>query len=392
MYKNSGKTHERPLLWGAPGSLYTGKTRSYLIKKGIDYQEIFSAQPRFKEEIMPLVGYFAIPVTELTDGTVIQDSTDTIVYFEEKYPEPPLIPKTSLQKATAWLIGFFGSEMFWKPAMHYRWSYLEQRPFIEALFGRAISTHREMDKQREEVAPLMEFFSGYLVNLGVTEETIPVIEQSHKDFLDILNIHFLHYPYLLGGRPSLADFGLIAPMFAHLARDPYPATLMKTRAPHVFRWTERMNTAGFIDGEFPDLAPDYLPNDELPETLEPILAYLFSDCGPEIMGMISTYNAWNEAHPGLRAGTAIQSDPDAAAGAHPILCQFSYELRGVQFHRQVFADALYHFQRVLDVVAELDSDGRARFDENVSRTGGEQLLAAGLVRRIKSENYRFVLE
>ena len=51
MYKNSGKTHERPLLWGAPGSLYTGKTRSYLIKKGIDYQEIFSAQPRFKEAI-----------------------------------------------------------------------------------------------------------------------------------------------------------------------------------------------------------------------------------------------------------------------------------------------------------------------------------------------------
>ena len=391
MYKNSGKTHDKPLLWGAPGSLYTGKARSYLIKKGIDYQEIFSSQPRFKEEIMPFVGYFAIPVTELTDGTLIQDTTDTIVYFEEHYPEPGLIPQTAVQKAVAWLIGFFGSEMFWKPAMHYRWSFPDQRPFVEALFGRALSSHRDMEKQREEITPAMEFFSGFLADLGVTGETIPVVEQSHEDFLDVLNVHFLHYPYLLGGRPSLADFGLMAPMFAHLGRDPVPASLMKNRAPHVFRWTERMNEAGFVDGEFPDLAPEYLPHDELPETLQPVLAYLFSDCAPEIMGMISTYNAWIEANPQLATGTAIQGDPDAA-GAHPILGSFRYELKGVQFHRKVFSDALYHFQRVLDVVAGLDGEGRARFDEIVNRAGGGELLAARLARRIKSENYRFVLE
>jgi len=71
----------------------------------------------------------------------------------------------------------------------------------------------------------------------------------------------------------------MAPLFAHPARDPYPSKLMKNRAPHVFRWTERMNQAGFTDGEFPDPAPDFLPNDELPETLEPVLRYFFTDCG-----------------------------------------------------------------------------------------------------------------
>jgi hypothetical protein len=303
-----------------------------------------------------------------------------------------LIPKTPVQKAVAWLIGFFGSEALFAAGMHYRWSYLDQnRPFIEAGFGRGLSTHRDMNKQREQVAPMMEFFKGYLKPLGVKPETIPAIEASYEELLDLLNVHFLQYPYILGGRPCLADFGLIAPLFAHLSRDPYPSTLMKTRAPHVFRWTERMYEAGFVDGEFPDLEPDFLPNDQLPETLDPILRHFFTDSGPECMGMIANYDGWNEANPELPSGTVIQSDPDAPT-AHPSLDWFDFELRGVRVRRRDYVDAVYHFQRVLDVVDALDGEGRTQVDEIVNRTGGKELLAARPVRRIKSENYRFVLE
>ena len=42
-------------------------------------------------------------------------------------------------------------------------------------------------------------------------------------------------------------------------------------APQVFRWTERMNEAGIVDGEFSDLASDYLADDTLPDTLVPVL-------------------------------------------------------------------------------------------------------------------------
>ncbi len=391
MYKNSGKTHDKPILWSAPLSLYSGKTRSYFIKKGIDYQEIFGSHPRYGKEIVPLIGYRVLPVVELTDGTLIQDTTDTIVHFEKKVPEPALIPKTPVQRAVAWLIGFFGSEALLKPAMHYRWSYLDrQRPFLEAAFGRAVSGHRDRQRQREAVTPIMEYFSGFLKSLGVTPETIPVIEASYLDLLHLLDDHFLRVPYLLGGRPSLADFGLVAPLYAHLARDPYPSMLMKNHAPHVFRWTERMNLAGFTDGEFPDLAPDFLPNDELPETLEPILRYFFTDCGPEVLGMIASYNAWVETHDALPPGTVIQRDQDAPT-AHPALGWFDFELRGIPIHRRDCVDAVYHFQRVLDVVAELDGEGRRKVGEIINRTGGRELLAARPLRRIKSESYRFVL-
>ena len=93
----------------------------------------------------------------------------------------------------------------------------------------------------------MNYFNGFLPILGVTDDSLPTIERNYLELLDALDIHFQDYPYVLGGRPSFADFGLMAPLFAHLARDPVPASLMKNKAPNVYRWTERMNLAAIAD-------------------------------------------------------------------------------------------------------------------------------------------------
>ena len=93
MYRNSGQQHDRIVLWGAPVSLWTGRVRAYLIKKSIEYQEIYPANPRYQQEILPQIGYFVVPVTELADGTLIQDGTDTMEYLEQRYTERPMIPR-----------------------------------------------------------------------------------------------------------------------------------------------------------------------------------------------------------------------------------------------------------------------------------------------------------
>ena len=215
MYKNTGKTHEKPILWSAPASFYSGKTRSYFIKKGIAYDEFFPPHPRYQQEILPLIGYFVVPVVELPDGTLIQDSTDTIVHFEQRLAEPTLIPTTPLHKAVAWLLGFFGSESFLPTGLHYRWSYLdEQRAYLEATFGEILSPSRDPERQRAAVAPTLAAITDASASWGVTAATIPTIEACLEDCLDILDVHFAYHPYLLGGRPSLADFGLMAPLYA----------------------------------------------------------------------------------------------------------------------------------------------------------------------------------
>jgi len=45
---------------------------------------------------------------------------------------------------------------------------------------------------------------------------MPIVESLYLDFLDALNSHFKHYPYLLGWKPYIGDFGLLGPMYAHL--------------------------------------------------------------------------------------------------------------------------------------------------------------------------------
>ena len=77
----------------------------------------------------------------------------------------------------------------------------------------------------------------------------------------------------------------MAPLFSHLARDLYPSVLMKSRAPNVFRWTERMNLPDLFDGEFAETEASYPPDDAIAETLESLLAKCFKDWGPELLAI-----------------------------------------------------------------------------------------------------------
>tara|TARA_B110000459_G_scaffold169788_1_gene189618 strand:- start:1126 stop:1386 length:261 start_codon:yes stop_codon:yes gene_type:complete len=45
--------------------------------------------------------------------------------------------------------------------------------------------------------------------VGITAETIPAIEKSNQLLFDTLDAHFRHYPYILGGRPSIADAAIV---------------------------------------------------------------------------------------------------------------------------------------------------------------------------------------
>jgi len=391
-YRNSGKQHNKTILWGAPGSLWTGRTRAYFIKKKIDYQEIFPLNPRFMEEIVPLVGYLAFPVHELQDGTIIQDGTDTMEYFEKRITELPMIPSTPKQRSVAWLLELFGCDLFFIPAMHYRWNFPEQKKFLDNEFARALTPHKDKKRQQEAIKPVQEFFADFPRAMGITDETIPVIEASHIECLEILNKHFEYNLYLLGGRPSVADFGLIGPLYAHLGRDPVPANLMKNIAPHVYRWTERMFESNQLDGEFMDTPYEYLSDDALPNTLIPFIEYLFRDCGSQLQGMINAYNNWVENDPSRPAGTLVQTDPEAPIGAHPYIGDFDFELRGTCIHSQAFSNVVHHFQRVCDVISTLSDEGKASFEALMESTGGTSLMSTKLARRIKTENYCFRLE
>ena len=71
-------------------------------------------------------------------------------------------------------------------------------------------------------------------------ETRAAIEESYEALLAELSAHFARHDYLFGSRPSIGDYGLIGPLYAHNYRDPKSGEMMKATAPRVARWVERM--------------------------------------------------------------------------------------------------------------------------------------------------------
>jgi len=377
-------------LWCTPHSLYSGKVRSYLIKKGLPFREFLPPHERFQQAVVPTLRHFVVPVLETTDGKFIQDSTIIIEELERRFPERPMVPGTPVQRVLAHLLGGFGSEGLLSMAMHYRWSYrAEQEHFLRAEFGRAAHSGPDRDERLAAGSVLMDYFNDFLPNLGVNPNTTAAYEASFEELLEALDLHFQAYPYLLGGYPSIADFGFMAALFAHLSRDPIPSTLMKNRAPNVYRWTERMNMALIADGEFPNQAAEWFPDDTIPETLEPVIALMFKDWGAQLLADAEFVNAWMKANPDLKAGHLASHDGERKV--HPVLGEVSYPWRGTTVTRGSMPHSLWHFERGASLARELEGDAKKRFEALVQRTNGSEVMQIKLARPIEREDDALVL-
>lgn len=187
----------------------------------------------------------------------------------------------------------------------------------------------------------------------------------------------------------MADFGMMAGLYAHLSRDPVPSALMKSRAPNVFRWTERMHVANIDDGEFPGAGDAYLPGDELPPTLEPLLSLIFKDWGAELAAYARHYAAWIAAHPELSTGDLVSASGERQV--HPSLGPVSFEWRGIAMTRSCPPQALWHFDQAAACGRELRGEARERWQSLLQRTGGEQTMALELARPMQRENNVLVL-
>lgn len=369
------------LLFGTPVSLYTGKVRCYLRKQGIAYTERLPSDPVFQKELLPRLQRFMIPVIQAADGAVVQDSADIIDWCETRgLARAPTVPQPPLQRITALLLDLYGEGLV-RAAMHYRWSYRsENEAYLRYEFGMGFRTGRQPPEVVERrLDEAMAYYAAYLPKFGITTQTIPAIEASYEALLKLLDDHFRQHPYALGGAPCIADYGLIAPLYAHLARDPYPARLMKLRAPSLYRWTERMNAADADTPEFPRYAPALPANDQIPETLEPLLHHIAADWLPELRATVAALDAW------LAANAGAEAINKPLAGRN--LCECSFKLRGTDISAGAQPYTLYKLQRLTDAYASLAGDERERVRSAMAAAGLEPLLILGANRRVVRRDF-----
>ena len=364
------KTHR---LYAITHSLYSGRARSYLIKYQIPFQELSTGHESFKAEVLPKGKLATIPTLVTPEGEVIRDGAAIIEYFEAANDRRsrPTGPK---QRIISALFDVIGTDGLLRPAMHYRWNFPEDNlAFVRYHF---LHSQRDTPERSEKTEAMMNRMRHAAMIFGVTEQTEAVVESLYLDYLEALNTHFEQYPYLLGWRPSIGDFGLIAPMYAHLGRDPHPAKLMQQRAGSVHRWVERMNRCDQDVPEFFNAGTDFVEDDVVPESLMAVLRVLAEDFVPETLAAADAINGW-----------LAENKPEAGAPAVGRLAQApgtaTFELRGKTIEALAQPHRFYLLQRVQDDYASLSEIDKVGVDAVLGESGMAAILKASLSRRIE---------
>ena len=319
-------------------SYFSGKARAYLRYKertgGLapGYEDVLATPAIIQGLLLPATGTAAVPQLQRPDGSWIQDSSEIIDELEEAHPEPAVVPPVSSprQRLVSYLVELLADEwmVVWGFCERWHHSLAGVEPnhldFNALQWGSVLAPEADGDARLAAGHAFFETVFGIkeartdpravyagLVQLGVTEHTHDAWKASNDRLLGHLEAHFGKHDYLLGGRPSLGDFGLMGPLYAHLFRDAASGFELRTRFPLVAEWVERTNGSNALNARTYDQTlyvldesgeligrpagsdgADWLADDALAPTLEPILAIFFEEMWPVLQSSVERLRAY----------------------------------------------------------------------------------------------------
>jgi glutathione S-transferase len=402
-------------------SYFSGKARAYLRYKdrcgalGSGFEDVLATPELIQGLLLPRSGSGAVPQLETPEGRWVQDSSEIIDVVEAAHPQAPVIPDPATrprQCLAAYLIELLADEWLVVPAFWARWYFSEDgrepshRGFNEQQWGAVMAAGAPGAVRRMAAATFFEAAFGIsdsrghpkgvyagLVHLGVDETTEHAWQASQHRILGLLEQHFAVHDYVLGGRPSLADFGLLAPLYAHLYRDAVPGFALRTHFPLVCEWVERTNGEGALNarsygqklyslganGELVGRVAnsdggEWLPDDALPETLMPLLGVFFEEMWPVLVSsaqILTDYIASDEHAPGdeLPGKTFTATPGFGALQTGDGALTHAFEIAGAKGRRMVIPYQVWMLERLAEALRLASSS-----------EGGRDALAALLGR------------
>ncbi len=410
-------------------SYFSGKARGYLRFKersgalGPGFEDILASADLIQGLLVRRSGSGAVPQMQAPDGSWIQDSSEIIDFCEAAHPEAPVIPDPATspcQCLAAYLIELLADEWMVVPGFWERWHYsedgrgLSHRGFNEQQWGAVLAPNAPGSMRRAAGAGFFETAFGIsnsrsdpkgvyagLIHLGVDENTEPAWQASQHRLLGLLETHFSAHDYIFGGTPSLADFGLLAPLYAHLYRDAVAGFALRTHFPLVAEWVERTNGEGALNArmygqslysvsESGELTArpatsdggKWLDADAIPESLIPVLGVFFEEMWPVLKsgaGRLTDFIASDEhAAGGELPGKTFAATPGFEAlqtGDGPLT--HAFEIGGIRGRRMVVPYQIWMLQRVERALERCTAseNGEKSVEELLARfEGGTDLL------------------
>ena len=246
-------------IFGSELSPYSVKVRSFFRYKNLAHEWILRS-PAVQAEFQKYAKLPLVPLVVTPDGEGVQDSTPILERFEAATPEPAIIPADPTLAFVSALLEEYGDEWGNKWMFHYRWRYQPDVWSTAERIALQMTGAQGPLAVAQARSAVAERMTGRLGFVGSNDKTQPLIEASFKHALALLDRHLATRPYLLGGRPAMADFGLWA-QFYEAATDPTPGAIMRASAANVMAWVQRM-VSPKAEGVFEPwsaLAPTLMP-------------------------------------------------------------------------------------------------------------------------------------
>jgi len=334
-------------LMGAPGSPYTRKMIAYLRYRRIPYAlhwgGMRGAPKGYPEPKVRLLPTFYV---HGADGEIEAsvDSTPIIRRFEAEYGTRATLPEDPVLGFLNYLIEDYADEWMTKAMFHYRWAHE-----ADAKNAGSLLVYWSIPMMEQSDAEVMaDTFSKRQIErlyvVGSNAVTAETIETSYVRLLEILDSLIAKQGYLLGARPSSADFALYGQLTQLTIIEPTSAKLASGRYQRVRAWVDRVEDLSGLKPE----QEEWLDLDASGEELKPLLNEI---------GRVYT--------PFLLANAkAVMADED----------QFETEIDGRPWSQPTFPYQAKCLQWIREAFAVLAADDQARARTLLQGTGCEPLL------------------
>lgn len=350
-------------LFGLPLSLYSGKARSYLTHKAIPFVEKGPSAWTLLARIPRRTGAIVVPVLVSPHGEWIQDTSVIIDRLERDFPRQAVVPPTPRLGFAAYLFEIWGDE-FWLPiAMHTRWSHPENYPRFRDELGACLLPGLPRFARNALSAHFAGKMRAHTGRLGIDPEGVPLLDRWMKEQLDGLDAHFAQQRFLLGSRPSLADYGLYAPLYAHVALDPWSGRTQIEPRKSLGVWLERMTARLAAPG-------DWTADDRVPDTLNPALRSICHEMLPYYQATLAELRAAAQTSSGGRIDR--------------FLGEVDYPYAGGTHRRRAIPYGLWMIQRMLDWYAQRAPAEQASIRDWLREIGGQGWLELEIPRLRRS--------
>ena len=244
---------DRLQIFGATPSPYTQKMLSLLRYRRIPYDIHWGeTKTRLESLNIELPKPILLPVIlfEGDDQKLVAttDSTPMIRKIESIYTQRKVIPDDPALAFINYLLEDFGDEWITKYMFHYRWHFKDDAekagtilPLVEFQNPLSVEDHNQIKEF------IIKRQTERLWVVGSSNETADLIDESFRRFIKSLNEHLIKSRFLLGNKPSSADFAFYGQISQLVKFDPTPRQICEELAPRVVAWIDTMEDLSGLD-------------------------------------------------------------------------------------------------------------------------------------------------